>query len=752
MSVFFKLFFRNHPNTSELQNDSGRFSFRFSGKNADLEKDFVSEHTQKSVPQVRFMLILAILFYGVFGIIETLTANGGSDDSWIARNLIFFLAIINILLLALYQYFSRYLQLLLAILWIFSGTGVIALLIFLPPTSHVSLYSTIILIFIFSCTLVRIRFLYACSAGMFVIAVYQIATFWSGSDIHPILFNYNFYFTSANLIAVFACYSLELSARRDFLLTSQYRKQTYELKKLTKAMETMHLGITISDPQGEIIYANDAVIKMHGYAPDEIQLKDFRQVVKESNPEPAVEPCVSQKAGWIRESSHVRKDGTVFPVRLISDVTYDETGEPLAIITLCEDITEIMQARQKLQEHQQRLEYTVQERTAELSASRKALKQERDLFVEGPVVTVKWQVDTTGRTRITYVSPNIRNFGISAQDLIQRKLNIWELVHQDDLSGVRNSTLSYITNRMPTFEMEFRILNPEGTEFWIFYRTTSHKHVRNPNIQSYHSFIIDLSEIKQMKKELQEKQALLVHSGRLASLGELATGVAHELNQPLTVILAQAEIFGMNLRDLGIVDKQTKEDLRVIREEVGRASEIIENMRGFARMTQDDFDPVDIAELLDRSLIFFRQQFKVHDVEFTVEIADNIPEIYLDPQRFMQIVVNCLSNARYAVDKRQKQNIDGYRKKIRLSCLHDFAENRLCLEISDNGTGMTEEELEHCQDPFFTTKEVGEGTGLGLSIVNTILREFNGCCRIRSEPDMGTAFKVFIPGNQSDPV
>ncbi|MDM8535278.1 ATP-binding protein [Desulfobacterales bacterium HSG17] len=258
----------------------------------------------------------------------------------------------------------------------------------------------------------------------------------------------------------------------------------------------------------------------------------------------------------------------------------------------------------------------------------------------------------------------------------------------------------------------------------------------------------EMEERKKAETILQEKQVQLIHAGRLASLGEMATGMAHELNQPLSIIRLQAESLKLLLIKTGCLQPEFDDMLKSVIRAVDRAAEIIEHMRGFARANGGDQNEINLTEPVNSSLSFFKEQFRHHGILVTTEYEDDLPEVTADSQQFEQIMVNFLSNARYAVDKQGEQEKKDYQKQIILRLFYDKSENAIILEIKDNGIGMTQEEKEQCVDPFFTTKEVNEGTGLGLSIVYGIIREFNGNLKITSEKGVGTIMQVIIPGKQ----
>ena len=254
------------------------------------------------------------------------------------------------------------------------------------------------------------------------------------------------------------------------------------------------------------------------------------------------------------------------------------------------------------------------------------------------------------------------------------------------------------------------------------------------------------SKVKERTEELERKQLELTHAGRLASLGELATGIAHELGQPLQIIQAASRIIQDELEDRADAVNELIPFTRDIAEQVDRATAIITNMRSYAR--NDDSDAaiqVDVTEPFNQCLVFFNKQFHQHQIELIIELEDKLPVVTISPQKFQQIVVNLFSNARYAVDKKSENTEQPYQKKVTANIFHDKSRNSVVLQIKDNGIGMSNAELEKCMSPFYTTKEVGEGTGLGLSIVRSLIDEFKFSLEIESELTIGSTFRVRMP-------
>jgi PAS domain S-box-containing protein len=257
---------------------------------------------------------------------------------------------------------------------------------------------------------------------------------------------------------------------------------------------------------------------------------------------------------------------------------------------------------------------------------------------------------------------------------------------------------------------------------------------------------------RQAEQELAEKQTQLVHSGRLAALGEMSTAIAHELGQPLQIIKTSAGIIKEDMEEgdfdpqalLPMVDK--------VLSQVVRAATIINNVRAFARQdTEGDVvGRIDLRQPIDDALSFFREQFRQHQVQLEVEFQEDVPSVRISPQKFQQVIVNLLSNARYAVDEKGDNSSTDYRKQVTVRLYAEKQagapdETFVVMEVRDNGMGMDKFAKERCLDPFFTTKPVGEGTGLGLSILYGIVKDYGGTVDVESIKGKGTSFIIRIP-------
>ena len=247
-------------------------------------------------------------------------------------------------------------------------------------------------------------------------------------------------------------------------------------------------------------------------------------------------------------------------------------------------------------------------------------------------------------------------------------------------------------------------------------------------------------------KRLEAEQQLF-QASKMATLGEMATGVAHELNQPLSVIKTVSSFF---MRKLGageaIAADMLANMLGKVDGNVDRASRIINHMRQFARKTEMEMVRVQLNDVLKSAFEIFSQQLKVRGIAVVWEIDDALPRIMADPGRLEQVFINLLLNARDAIETQWGDlPADGaLEKKVILLWTGSDGPAVVC-RVCDTGTGIPDNKLEKIFEPFFTTKEVGKGTGLGLSISYGIVKECGGTIEAIARPSGGTCFVLRFP-------
>ena len=243
----------------------------------------------------------------------------------------------------------------------------------------------------------------------------------------------------------------------------------------------------------------------------------------------------------------------------------------------------------------------------------------------------------------------------------------------------------------------------------------------------------------QALEQLQLTQQQLVQSGKLAAIGELVAGVAHEINNPLTGILGNTQL--LLLREL---DAKTQKGLEVIQNETLRVARIVQNLLSFARQRKPDRGIVLVNDLVERTLELRNYDLKVNNIEVLLDFDPASPAVWGDLQQLEQVFLNIVNNAQQAMAAAHGEG--------RLAVTTHRVEDRVLVTFTDDGPGISAKIIERVFDPFFTTKEIGEGTGLGLSICYGIVAEHGGRLWVNSSHGKGSTFTVELPLTEVSPV
>jgi two-component system, NtrC family, sensor kinase len=224
----------------------------------------------------------------------------------------------------------------------------------------------------------------------------------------------------------------------------------------------------------------------------------------------------------------------------------------------------------------------------------------------------------------------------------------------------------------------------------------------------------------------------VAQSERLASLGMLSAGVAHEVNNPLGGILA---LTSLTLEDLPPGDTN-RENLEEVIRQTQRCRDIVRRLLEFSRQTRRNTEPVDLNQVLLATLALVARQASFFNIQVVQDIDPNLPEVMADASQFQQVFMNILVNAAQAMDERGTIT------------LTTRCRGAVEVAIADTGKGIPPEQIDKIFDPFFTTKESGQGTGLGLSITYGIVTTHGGTIEVASEPGKGSVFTIRMPAAQ----
>lgn len=236
----------------------------------------------------------------------------------------------------------------------------------------------------------------------------------------------------------------------------------------------------------------------------------------------------------------------------------------------------------------------------------------------------------------------------------------------------------------------------------------------------------DVTQERRFADELRQRE-------KLAAVGQLVSGVAHELNNPLAGITAFAQL----LEGSGTLTDEQRDAVETIQMEAKRAAKIVSNLLLFSRQRQPERSSIDLNRVLANTLELRRYVLATEQIEIVMELERDLPQTWADPFQLQQVILNLLVNAEHA--------LRGRRGKRRLTLRTERRGERIIATVSDNGPGMTVDRLSRIFEPFYTTKPEGEGTGLGLSISHGIVRQHSGELRARSVPGSGATFEIDLP-------
>ena len=472
-------------------------------------------------------------------------------------------------------------------------------------------------------------------------------------------------------------------------------------KRLQYFLDNAPVMIFNLDRQGNFSYANKETLKVTGYSIDEWKDQSFIPIVHPEDLPLAVEKFEESRQGVKRHSYNLRIRDAEGEEKLlrINSRTLREDSEFAGALIIAQDITERHRLEKQHERDKEFIDQMIESANAMIGVT-----DERGRFI---VFNRRFE-EVTGFTKEEALGKTAFELYLSEES------------HELVLEKVRQGS--------PIHQIEIPIVSKRGDPLVV---TWSGARMKLPSGKD--GIVVvgqDVTEQKRMQEEL-------VQSKKLAGIGELVSGVAHELNNPLTVVLGYSQMLSSDREISG----KHAEIAQRISDAAARSKRIVENLLAFSRKQKLEKHEININELIESTLTLREHNFAVNNVQIVRHYDDSVPTTYGDGHQLQQVLLNLINNA---FDAMHETNRGGMLE------VRTYRNNgKVVLEVIDDGPGVPESAREKIFDPFFTTKEVGKGTGLGMSLSYGIMKEHGGTIYLDKAHNGGSKFVIELPISES---
>ncbi len=467
--------------------------------------------------------------------------------------------------------------------------------------------------------------------------------------------------------------------------------------RFTELFETLQEGVYFSTPEGQLLDANPALVSMLGYDEKRDLLAVEPSALNIDPGKSVLGRAIDDRGGLrTREIRLRRKDGTTATFLDSSRAVWDTSGNIIRYQGTLVDITDKRSMERQLAQQEE--------------FRRRLLESFPDLILV---------VDLA--ERYTFVSSRALDLlGFEPQDMLGKKISDLE-DHSPELASLYHGV---VTGQETLASAEYSARRRDGT--WRTMRASGSQLVDAEG--KITGVIISVRDIT-IERKLEQQ---VVQSERLAAMGAMIGGVAHELNNPLTSILGVSEL----LQDTE-TNEVARKQLGMLQQQARRAAEIVQNLTYFARPPAPGKSKINLVEVLDRTLNLHAYSLRKNNITLDFLKEAGLPYALGDPHQLMQVFLNLIVNAEQAIrEARDKGTL-----RIRLG----RTDKNVWVTFQDDGPGIPKENLSSIFDPFYTTKRPGRGTGLGLSICKSVMREHHGSVEAANSPEGGAVFTVTLP-------
>jgi len=507
-----------------------------------------------------------------------------------------------------------------------------------------------------------------------------------------------------------------------------------QLRLQGAALESAANSIMITDAKGKIIWVNPAFSQMTGYSSEEVIGKNPR-LLKSGKQNQAFykemwDTILSGKV-WRNTLINRRKDGTLSDDDLTITPIRNTAGVITNFIGIKQDISEKTRALEALEASELRY--------------RRLFESAKDGIlilnsISGEIVEANpFLIEMLGYSKDELVGKELWEIG-AFKDLVASRVAFDEFqehgyIRYDDLplkthhgitKQVEFVSNSYIAGTVRVIQCNIRDITERKRAEEMLKETNQHLKEA-------------IGALQEKTQELTAMTQQLWQASKLATMGELAASIAHELNNPLATVALRTEVLLTQLPE----DSDQRKPLEIISQEVDRMATLVNNLLQFSRRSHREVSTVDPGEEIATSVEFIHYHLRSHNIEVVSEFADGLPTIQADRQQLRQLFLNLLTNASDAMPQ-------GGKLKVR-AVANGFGDAAVAIEFADSGEGISAENMEKIWEPFFTTKPAGKGTGLGLAICRRIVEEHGGTLDIRSEgTGRGATVHIVLPATSTE--
>jgi two-component system NtrC family sensor kinase len=499
----------------------------------------------------------------------------------------------------------------------------------------------------------------------------------------------------------------DITLRKDQELKLRASEQDYR-----RLFENVAAGVYVSSKEGRFLNANQTMLQMLGYATKEEFLKI--QIQKDLYVRPEDRMAFQQ---MVEDHGQVvnyplkfkRKDGSTLPVLLTAHTLRDHAGQVVGYEGICVDQTKITQMEQKLREAHDFLNNIIHSSPNAIIGA----------DMEGKIIMCNKGVEETmGYSAEALMGVDVRRLynGDMAYEVMRK-------MRSPEFGG---------RGKLRTYPITFMHKDGHPVEGTL---SASIIYDENGNEKASVGFFVDLEERLEMERKLRRTQEQLLQSEKLAAMGRLTSQLAHELNNPLYGIMNTLELMKTEIKP----DNKRRRLLEMSLSETMRLADMLRKMLSFSKPDQEQRRPVDINTIVDEIMLLHEKQLREVDIKIELDFAQGLKPVMASKNQLRQVFLNMVSNAKDAMP-------NGGVIKVSTS----GNGGHVCVEISDTGTGIKPEHLDHIFDTFFTTKtDSGRGVGLGLSVCYGFVKDHGGDIQVESSWGQGTTFKIILPGTSS---